>query len=512
MDIFLPNGEKKLQGGALILAAFMLALGNFIAVLDMTITNVAVPTIAGDLGITNSQGTWVITSYAVAEAISVPLTGWLANRFGSVRVFLVAMLMFGLFSLLCGLANSLPTLVGARILQGLAGGPMMPLSQTLLLRIFPREKAAAAMALWAMTTLVAPVAGPVSGGWICDNFHWSIAFLINVPIAIATVFVAWPLLKRYELPLIVKSIDFVGLILLIVWVGALQIMFDEGKQLDWFNSHEIVMLAWVAGIGFCAFMIWELTEEHPIVDLRIFRHRGYSASVFTLVLAFGAFFGINVLTPLWLQSFMGYTPTWSGKVTAWSGVLAVFFSPIVAALSSKFDPRKLVFIGVSWLGIITLIRAFGTTDMTYWNIAFPILIMGIGMPLFFVPLSQLALQSVNPEETESAAGLMAFLRTVSGAFATSLVTTFWDDEIKAIFAQMVASADKGGEFINNALNSGMHLPQAAAALSMQIQSQAVMIATNNMFMILALAIFIAACTIWLAPRPEKRSGPPPTAH
>ena len=308
----LPSGEAPLEGGMLWLAALMLAMGNFIAVLNMTVTNVAVPTIAGNLGITSSQGTWVITSYAVAEAITVPLTGWLAARFGSVRVFVSSMVLFGLCSALCGFSNSLGMLVLARVLQGLSGGPLMPLSQTLLLRIFPKEKAAAATALWAMTTLVAPVVGPIAGGVMCDVMSWSWVFYINVPIALACGWFAWNLLKRYELALIQAPIDKIGLILLVIWVAALQVMLDEGKDADWFASTEICVLGVVAAIGFFAFLIWEWTEEHPVVDLRVFRHRGYVMSLLTLVLAFGAFFGINVLTPLWLQAFMGYTATWAG--------------------------------------------------------------------------------------------------------------------------------------------------------------------------------------------------------
>src|SRR5262250_183553 len=190
--------EAPLQGGTLWLAAIVLALANFIAVLDMTIANVSVPNIAGSLGISGSQGTWVITSYAVAEAIIVPLTGWLAGRFGAVRVFTSAMALFGCFSALCGFANSLGMLILGRVLQGLAGGPLMPLSQTLLLRIFPKEKAPAATALWAMTTLIAPILGPILGGWLCDSYSWPWIFLVNVPLALVISPIAWRMLRRYE--------------------------------------------------------------------------------------------------------------------------------------------------------------------------------------------------------------------------------------------------------------------------------------------------------------------------
>src|ERR1700742_4526717 len=301
--------EKPLEGAMLWLAAVMLAMANFIAVLDMTIANVSMASIAGSLGISSSQGTWVITSYSVAEAIVVPLTGWLASRFGGLRVFTTAMVMFGIFSAFCGLSTSLGMLVFGRVMQGLSGGSLMPLSQTLLLRVFPKERAPAAMALWAMTTLVAPVLGPILGGYICDNYAWPFIFFINVPIALICAPIIARSMRRFETPTVKAPIDVVGFILLVIFVGALQIMLDIGKEHDWFGSVEIRALAAIALVGFIAFLFWEMTDEHPIVDLRIFRHRGFTASAFTLSLGFGAMFGANVLTPLWLQTYMGYTPT-----------------------------------------------------------------------------------------------------------------------------------------------------------------------------------------------------------
>jgi DHA2 family multidrug resistance protein len=493
-------------------AALLLAAANFIAVLDMTIANVSVPNIAGSLGATLSQGTWVITSYAVAEAISVPLTGWLASRFGAVRVFVTSMALFGLFSVLCGFANSLGMLVFARVCQGLAGGPLMPLSQTLLLRIFPPEKAPAAIGLWAMTTLVAPVVGPILGGYICDEYSWPWIFYINMPIALACAYFAWKLLKRYENKLLTDPIDTVGLVLLIIWVGSLQIMLDEGKQLDWFASNQIIGLAITAAIGFIAFMIWEMNTAHPIVDLRVFRHRGFTISVLTISLAFGAFFGANVLTPLWLQSFMSYTSTQAGMTTAWSGVLAILVAPLAAGLSSKVDPRKLVFIGVLWLGIVTLWRSFATTDMTYWDISIPLLVMGVGLPFFFVPSTGLALASVDPEETASAAGLMNFLRTLSGAFATSLVTTFWEDETTRNRAELVGLTDIDQSLRAGLEQSGMTSEAALQTIEFMINGQSVMLATNQIMLVMGISFVFAASVIWLAPKPTRSVDPAAGGH
>src|SRR6202162_5629020 len=437
--------ESTLSGAMLWVGGIVLALANFVAVLNMTIANVTVPNIAGALGAGSSQGTWVITSYAVAEAITVPLTGWLSGRFGAVRLFCIAVVLFGLCSLLCGLSTSLPMLLGMRVLQGMAGGPLMALSQTLLLKIFPKRQSMQAMGLWAMTTLLAPVVGPVLGGWLCDQYSWPWVFLINVPMALLFGVLAWVLLKRFQEPSVIKPVDKVGMLLLIVWVAALQIMLDEGKDLDWFSSTEICVLAITAVIGFLSFLIWELTQEYPIVDLRVFRHRGFSSCMLVLGLAFGAFFGINVLTPQWLQYNMGYTTTWAGLVVAWGGLLSVAFSPIAAKLANPVDPRLLLFVGCLLLGLDVLWRSIASSDMSYWVICVPLFFMGVGMPMYYVPLTGLAMGSVNEEETASAAGLMNFVRTISGAIATSLVTTSWQNRSIIAHAKLADIVDPTGQ-------------------------------------------------------------------
>jgi len=494
---------KPLAGAQLIGAGLLLAAANFIAVLDTTIANVSVSTISGALGASSSQGTYVITSYAVAEAITVPLTGWLANRFGAVRVFIASMVMFGVFSALCGLANSLGLLIAFRVFQGLAGGPLIPLSQTLLLRVFPKEKAPTAVGLWAMTTLIAPIAGPILGGVLCDQYSWPYIFYINVPVALICGYLGWKMFKRYESPLAKVPIDKVGMGLMIVWVAALQLMLDQGKEKDWFASPEIIALALVAIVGFIAFLIWELTERNPVVDLRVFRHRGYSASVITICLAFGAFFGATVLTPLWLQGYMGYTATHSGQTTALSGILAVMTAPFVAKLSTKVDPRKLVCLGVLWLGSVTLLRSFNSTDMTTFQIGWPLLLQGIGMPLFFVPLTGLALSSVDFSETASAAGLMSFCRTMSGAIATSLVNTSWENKAIYYHAELSGLVDQAGNASNTLVQSGLNAEQARLSIEQTVQSQSIMLSTNHIFMMAALSFLLAATAVWFAPKPKR---------
>ncbi len=512
----MASGDKNsapLSGGMLWLAAVVLAMANFVAVLDMTIANVSMPNIAGGLGISVSQGTWVITSYSVAEAVLVPLTGWLAGRFGTLRVFTTAMMAFGIFSALCGLSTSLSMLVMARVCQGLAGGSLMPLSQVLLLRVFSKERAPAAMALWSMTTLVAPVLGPILGGVICDNLSWPYIFFINVPIALLAAPVIARLLRGYETDKHKAPIDVVGLVLLILFVGALQIMLDIGKDHDWFAAPEIRVLAAVALVGFLAFLIWELTDDNPIVDLKIFRHRGFCASVFTLALGFGAMFGANVLTPLWLQSNMGYTATWAGMTTAWSGGCAVLMVPFVSRLMSrKVDPRRLVFVGLAWIGAVMVMRSFLTSDATYWQIARPLMMMGLGLPLFFVPLTTLSLGSVNPSEMASAAGLQNFLRTMSGAIATSLVTTAWDNSTIRAHANLAGLADKSGSALQTLAHGGLSPDAALHQLNAMVNSQSVMIATNGMMAVVAALFITAAFAIWLAPKPAHAVDPAAGAH
>lgn len=504
MSDFPPSNKlEPLSGGQLWLTAMILAAANFIAILDLTIANVSIPNIAGALGVTTSQGTWVITSYAVAEAISVPLTGWLTARFGPVRLFVTAVALFGIFSAICGIANSLGMLVVGRVFLGLSGGLMVPLSQTLLLRIFPKDKAPVALGLSAVTTLVAPILGPILGGYICDNWSWPWIFLINTPFAIICAMAAWRELQRYEEDAVRNPIDAVGLVLLIIWVGALQLLIDKGVDLDWFASNLIVVLAIIAAVGFAAFLIWELHEEHPVVDLRIFRYRGYSFAVLSLSLGIGILFGANVLTPLWLQNLMGYTSTQAGQALAWMGVTAVLMSPVAAVLSSRFDPRWIAFAGTLWIALISLWRSDATIEMGYWQVSIPLMLLGLGLPIFFLPLQVLALGSVEENETASATGLLNFLRTLAGAVATSLVMTAWDDGAKINHAELVGSSDNDHGLQSMLEAAGMTNDAALHGIDQLINAQALMLATNQVMAMLGIAATLAAFVIWLAPKPLR---------
>jgi DHA2 family multidrug resistance protein len=492
----------SLRGVALIVAGIAIALGNFLVVLDTTIANVSVPNIAGSLGVSSSQGTWVITSYAVAEAITVPLTGWLSKKFGAQRVFITCYLAFGVLSLFCGLANSLGMLLLGRVLLGLSGGTLMPLSQMLLLRIFPKSQATFASVLWAMTTLIAPVVGPILGGVISDTIGWQWIFFIKVPLALAGGGLAWFMLRGQPDPKTAAKIDVVGLVLLIIWVAALQIMLDEGRNQDWFNSPEIVILGAIALVGFLAFLIWELTEANPVVDLRIFRHRGFAAAATTYGVGYGAFFASVVLLPLWLQQNMGYTATWAGYATGIMGILAVTCSPIVGKAVEKVDARLVISLGLAGLGFIHVWRMSFTPDVSFGAMAWPTLFSGIVMVMFFVPVTGLAMASVNPDEAANAAGLSNFMRTLAGAFATSLIQTGWSNAARTNQTEL-AGAMTHGQPVMDGLVAGGASPEAArAGISMLVEGQSVTLATLNMFSTIAVVFLAAAALIWIAPKPK----------
>ncbi len=499
-----PAGNIQLTGLTLWLCGILLAMANFVAILDVSIANVSVPNIAGALGVSTSQGTWVITSYAVAEAISVPLTGWLASRFGTVRVFSTALIGFGIASFLCGISPSLNVLVIARIMQGFCGGPLMPLSQTLLLTIFPKKLQPAAMGIWAITTLVAPVMGPMLGGSLCDTFGWGSIFLVNVPVAIGAGFLVWRVLASQETKTERARVDVIGLALLVLWVGALQIMLDLGKENDWFESPLIVILAIVALLGFISFLIWELTDRNPIVDLRVFRHTGYSIAMVCMALMIGSFFAINVIGPLWLQNNLGWTASWAGNATGMVGILAIFAAPIAAQLAVRVDPRRLIFLGVGWLAIITFLRSLATMDMSFGQIAFLIFLTGAGMPFFFMPILQVSMSTVDPSETANAAGLQNFIRTMAGAVATSFVTTAWENAANSNHANIanILGGGSGGNIVTQMTQGGFSPAAALASFDRLVQGQSLMLATNQIFFGASIVFACCACLAWTLPRPK----------
>ncbi len=502
---------QPLTGARLWTTALTLALANFVVVLDITIANVSIPSIAGSLAVAPAQGTWVVTSYSVAEAISVPLAGWLALRFGVVRWYSVALLGFGFFSLLCGLSQSLEALVLFRVAQGFAGGPIMPLSQALLQSIFPKEKQGAAIGLWAATTTAAPIFGPILGGLISDNASWHWIFFINLPVVALCLLVINRRLKPFESPLVRKPIDIIGFVLLVIGIGAFQIMLDTGREKDWFGSTEIVVLAIVAAISIAAFIIWELTDEHPIVDLKIFRHRGFAAATGVISLGFGSFFAVVVLTPLWLQSVFGYTATQAGFTTAWIGVFSVLIAPVAGLLVARVDPRITVSAGIIWMGLTAAMRTNWSTDSTYWDLVWPHLLTGMGMPFFFIGLTSLAMASVKEDEAVSAAGIMNFCRVLCGAIGTAIATSQWDTQSRQVRAAMAEGMNGVDSAMARLQGAGLSMEQARASIDRLLEVQAATLANLHIFAGTAVLFFVAAAAVWLVPK-VTIAGPPQAGH
>ncbi len=378
--------NKPITGATLLWLTISLSLGIFMNVLDTSIANVSIPYIAGDVGVSPNEGTWVITSFAVTSAIALPLTGWLAKRFGEVRLFVGCTFLFTVFSIFCGLSVNLTMLVFFRVLQGAVAGPMIPLSQSLLLSAYPESKKGLATSLWAMTAVVAPVFGPILGGWITYNYSWPWIFFINLPIGIFSCVVTGIILAGRETQTSKQPIDIVGLILLILGIGCLQILLDKGNDLDWFNSHIIITLTIVSVVSLCFFVVWELTEREPIVDLTLFKIRNFTIGTLALSLGYLAFFANIVIFPLWLQTQENYTAPWAGLATAPIGVLSIILTPFVGYFLNKIDPRIFITIGfVVFAGVFFWCALTYTSDISFAKLIFPRFFQGIGIACFFTP-------------------------------------------------------------------------------------------------------------------------------
>jgi DHA2 family multidrug resistance protein len=500
------RAPPALTGGLLILGGFVLAMANFMAVLDTNIANVAMPHIAGSLAASPQEGTSVITFYAIAEAICIPLTGWLAMRFGAVKVFLTAIAGFGVTSAFCGLAPTLELLIVFRLLQGFAAGPMMPLAQTLLMQIVPQKHHTIALGLFAMTIILGPIAGPLVGGVIADTVGWEWSFFINVPIAIFLLMVGGPLLTPQETKTAKTRVDVVGLFLLVTWVGALQLMLDTGKEHDWFQSSEVVTMAIVSAIGFAAFVIWELTEKAPIVELRIFRNASFTIATGVMSLTFAIFIGSLVLVPLWLQTNMGYSATTTGQIMAFNGVLGVIAAPLTARLMAKVDGRA-----IACFGLLAFASVMGARTLFNAHVAFDQMIgahlfQGGSMPLFVIPLMTIALAQIPQKDMAAASGLMTFTRTIAGAVGASVVTSFWSNSTIAMRNELVNGMDTATAA--TAISASGAPGYAVHALDAVVQSESVMLATNQMFAFVMPALIGAALLVWLTPKPPTSAAMP----
>jgi DHA2 family multidrug resistance protein len=402
-----------------------LALATFMQVLDTTIANVSIPTIAGNLGVSATQGTWVITAFAVSNAIAMPLTGWLARRIGQVKLFVLSTSLFSLTSMLCGMAPSFTLLIAGRILQGAVAAPMMPLSQSLLLANYPHHKKGLALAFWAMTATIGPIAGPLLGGYITDNFSWPWIFYINVPIGLFSAFIVWQMLKDRETKTQKFPIDYMGLGLLIIGVGSLQIMLDKGSELDWFSSSTIIALAIVAVIAIAFFIVWELFDEHPVIDLSLFKNRNFTIGALTISFGYSVFLGGGVVFPLWLQTQLGYTAFWAGFASASVGVFAFLLSPVIGGNLHRLNLRVVLTLSFILFAISYFWMSNFTTQIDIIAASMPRLLMGAAMAMFFVPLTAIIISELEPSRIASAMGLVNFLRILGGGLGTSIAVTLW---------------------------------------------------------------------------------------
>jgi len=509
--------HPPLEGRARTMGTIALSAAVFMNVLDSSIANVSIPTIAGDLGVSATQGTWVITSFAVANAVTVPLTGWLTQRFGQVRLFVLSVLLFVLSSWLCGFSWSLESLVFARILQGAVAGPLIPLSQSLMLSSYPRHKAGMALALWSMTILVGPVVGPLLGGWISDNYSWPWIFYINVPVGLVSGWAAWQIYKERDSVRTKLPIDTMGLVLLLVWVGALQLMLDKGKELDWFASTQIVVLAVTAVVACTFFIIWELTAEHPVVDLSLFKFRNFTAGVITISVGYGVFFGTVVLLPLWMQSTLGYTATDAGIASAPVGILAIIISPIVGKMLARHDPRIIATVAFLIFSWISFMRADFSTDVDIGTIMLPTFIQGAAMATFFIPLTTVSLSGLDPHRIPAAAGLSNFVRLVFGAFGTSITTTLWENRASLHHAQLTEIARPGEPAFDAAMaglaQKGLDPQQGAALVDQLINKQAFTLSATDIFYASGVLFLVMIALIWVTkPKIGKASDAAAGAH
>jgi DHA2 family multidrug resistance protein len=353
---------------------------------------------------------------------------------------------------------------------------------------------------------VAPVVGPVLGGWITDNISWPWIFYINVPVGIAAGVATWVIYKKRETATARLPIDKIGMLLLVLWVGAMQVMLDKGKDLDWFNSPQIITLAIVAVVGFTIFLIWELTEKHPVVDLSLFRRRNFLVSTVAMLFAYGLFFGNVVLLPLWLQQYMGYTATLAGLVLAPVGVFAIFLTPVVARLTDRVDPRIFVTVSFSVFALVLFMRQHFNTDATIGTLLIPTFVQGVAMAFFFIPLISMGLSGLAPERIPAASGLFNFARITAGSFGTSIVTTMWDRRAVLHHAQLVEHLTGNDSVSSQALSNlqagGFGTQQSYGLLNRLVDQQAFMLSADDIFYVSGMLFLALIAIVWFA-RPAK---------
>ena len=423
---------------------FSVMLATFMEVLDTTVVNVSIPHIAGNLASTNEEGTWVVTSYLVSNAIVLPISGWLANHMGRKRLLLTCVAGFTITSLCCGLATSLPQLIVFRVLQGLTGGGLQPLAQAILLETFPKERHGHAMAAFGIGILLAPILGPTLGGWITDNYSWRWIFYLNLPVGALSLV----LMNRFVFdPHYVKrgkgKVDLWGIGFLALGIGSLQVLLDTGQRKDWFSSHYIQFFTVLCVFGIAALIVRELTTDYPVVDLRVLKNRSFAAGVFLISMLGFVLYASLVLLPLYLQTLMGYPAYNSGLALSPRGVGALLFTPLAGHLTTKTDPRRLLVIGLV-LGSITMFQLSGLNLYAgFWDIFWAQVLQGVALSFLFIPLMALSMSKIQPEKMGNATSIFNLMRNIGGSVGIAIMTTFLARRTQVHQNQLVANVTRG---------------------------------------------------------------------
>jgi MFS transporter, DHA2 family, multidrug resistance protein len=501
------------------IVSISVVFATFMEVLDTTVVNVSLPHIAGSMSSTVEEGTWTLTSYLVANAIILPMTGWLARQFGRKRLLLMAIAGFTCASFMCGLAPNLATLIIFRIIQGAFGGTMQPLSQSIMLEAFPPEDRGKAMAFWALCIVTAPILGPVVGGWLTDTYSWRWVFYINIPVGIvsfvmARLFVFDPSYLRQK----AQSIDYWGIGMLAVGMGALQIMLDKGQQEDWFSSDMISIMAVVAIVLLAAFIIREFLAKHPIVNLRVFKDRTYAIGVFMMTTVGFVLYGSLVLLPIILQTLLGYPALQSGIAMAPRGFGSLLCTPIVGLTIARVGARKFLTAGIL-IGAFTLFW-FGYLNLNagYWDFFWPQFIQGISMSMLFVPMTTIAMNAIPREEMGNATSIFNLMRNIGGsigiATAATMLERYRQIHTNILGAHVNAYGAKSQlvlEQLRSAVIAGGSDPvtatqRAHAMLFGLVERQSSMLAFIDLMRLFGLLFVITVPLVWLtrAPSTSKR--------
>ncbi|KAF3363141.1 Multidrug export protein EmrB [Chlamydiales bacterium STE3] len=506
----MPN--KQTSSTLLLIITIALSMGTFIQILDTSIANVSIPFISGDLGASSEEGTWVITSFAVSNAIVLPLTGLLSRRFSEVRLFVASTTLFSLTSWLCGLAWNLPVLIFFRVLQGAAGGALIPLSQSLLLQLYPKEKKGIALGIWSMVVVVAPIVGPILGGWITDNYGWRWIFYINIPLGFASAVLTWMTIWEKQSKTSKEPIDYMGFVLLCIAVGALQIFLDKGNQEDWFKSNSIVILFLISFIGFLFFIPWNLYSPYPVVNFSFFKDKNFLIGTIITALGFFVFFGSVVLLPLWLQTQNGYTATWAGLAVAPIGIFPLLLSLVVGHYVNILDQRLVLTWGYLVFAFTFFWLGDFNTQVSFFHIALPRFIQGIGLACFFIPLVTLSLSQVPNEQLASASGLFNFIRLLAGGgFGTSLFVTLWsrrEDYHHSYLIESISPYSPLSRQLFSQITDNLHLEtqNAKQLVDNTVSSQSYMLATNDVFWLSGWIFLVMIPFIWLCDSHLKAGG------